>query len=205
MFSSSASNFPLESSKASVSDRDKDTDWDHRYYDSYRPAYPEQLTKMPSQQRKGTSIPTSSSPVDAEDEARESEAQSRGFYSPSRTRTFNAVTIAGHQLKRRQDDGEIDRRTPKRSRGEENDRDRTANRPSNAEDDEPVRASDNQKLRCKNYLCMGEHRYEDCEKPMKCWGCRSTKYVSFQNVPFQSWLDLTTVLGKTVLRDGSGS
>lgn len=282
MFSSSPNNLPLKSSKARISDRDKkDTGWDHRYYDSYRPASrrgtssenrsptrateseavrhhskktwhqakfsskktsqgdvspilissrgnsqdrsplaasesddkppstghdPDHLTQMPSQQRKGTSIPTSSPTVDAEDEARESEAQSRGFYSPSRSRTStsNAVTVAGYELKRRQDDGETDR-SPKRSRGDENDRDRTANRPSNAEDDEPGGASDTYKRQCKNYMCMGDHTYENCDRPMICWGCRSTKYVSVRNDPFLLWLDLTTVLGKLVLRGGSRS
>lgn len=75
---------------------------------------------MPYQQRKATS--KSSPAVDAENETHESEAQSRGFYSPSRPsrpRPSNAMTLAGFELKRRQDDGETDR-SPKRSRGDGN-------------------------------------------------------------------------------------
>lgn len=136
----------------------------------------QQLTRMASQGRKGTSIPDaalsrrSSRAVDAEEETHESEAQSRGFYPSSRSRTSNAVHVGRYELKRRQGDEETER-SPKRSRGEEDDRDRPANRPRNAEEDEPVR------LHCKNFMCMGEHSYQDCDKPMICWGCRSTKYV----------------------------
>jgi hypothetical protein len=29
---------------------------------------------------------------------------------------------------------------------------------------------------CKNYNCLGEHSYQDCPLPKKCWGCRSTTH-----------------------------
>lgn len=254
-----------------VSDQDKKKGWDHRYYDSYRPAAqheassakrsmtlatisgavryqsneswhqaktpsnkkpqgdassnpkssrgppatsvpdntspstghdPEKLTGTASQECKGTSIPDaapsrpSSRALDAEKETHESEAQSRGFYASSRSQTLNAVHIGRYELKRRQGDEETDR-SPKRTRGDEDDQDRLADRPRNAEENEPVRASDNYKLFCKNYMCMGDHSYQYCEKPMICWGCRSTGYVFFELIRSCSDLNLSgaTLLG----------
>ncbi|CAD6566181.1 MAG: hypothetical protein ASARMPRED_008577 [Alectoria sarmentosa] len=128
----------------------------------------QQLASMASQGRKGTTIPDAalsrrlSRAVDAEEETHESEAQSRGFYASSRSRTSNAVHVGRYELKRRQGDEETER-SPKRSRGEEDDGDRPANRPRNAEEDEPVR------LHCKNYKCMEslEHAHGENSLPKR--------------------------------------
>ena len=86
MFPSPGSVFTPEAPKAMVNDRNKN--WGHRYYDSYRPASysdppSEHWNEMPPQKRKGMGVPNPSplQPTADPKERRPSEAEKRGLYS----------------------------------------------------------------------------------------------------------------------------
>lgn len=156
---------------------------------------PKQLIQMPTKERKDTSMPDtspsrrSSRTVDP-DRRNASEAQSRGFYGSSPPPS-NVLRLSGYELKRPLDDEAIDR-SIKRHRGTEEE-----------EEEEPIRTSDNYRppprYWCKNYMCMEDHAYSDCDKPMICWGCRSIRSVHFGVVLSHYWTSMQLV--RHVLRN----
>ena len=136
----------------------------------------EQLNQNLTKERKDTSMPkttpsrNSSRTVDQD--KHESEAQSRGFYGSSRSPTSDVFNLGRYQLKRPREDGGTDR-SIKRRRAAEEEKD-------DDHDDEPASALDNHRpppviYQCKNYMCMENHAYQECDKPKVCWGCRSTE------------------------------
>lgn len=142
---------------------------------------PEQLTQMLRKERNDRSMPDTApsrhSSCTAElDKRNESEAQRRGFYGSSRSSTSNGLRLAGYDLKRPGDDEATDRSIKRRrgteEDGEVGDEDEDEAEPTGASDkDRPPR-----KYWCKNYMCMRDHAYSDCDKERRCWGCRSTSH-----------------------------
>ena len=140
---------------------------------------PEQLFQMPSKERKDMRMPdtalsrASSHTVDP-DKRNESEAQSRGFYGSSRSPNSDAVHLGQYELKRR---GAVE--TSDRSVKRRRDTTEEEEKAEEEEGDKPAGTSDSHKhprrYHCKNYMCMEYHRYDECDKPKICWGCRSTK------------------------------
>lgn len=105
----------------------------------------DQLTQMPSKERKDKSTPDTrpsrrASRTTGLDKTDESEAQRRGMYGSSRPPVSNGIILSGYDLKRLQDEEATDR-SIKRRRGAKEDGE-VGTGDEDEDEDEPVGASD---------------------------------------------------------------